>query len=219
VSGKDVVVRKDIGNTNDTVDWKKLSSKQDLFESGAVKRVKVGEDVGKIVTHWNPDKKAYFVKDEGQSEQRKGRQSGRREVAVMEVKVNREIRDYTEAMFFGLSLRQFIFSALACGVAVGIYLGLKPLLGVETTSWLCIVAAFPFAVLGFLKYNGMTAEKFIWAWIKSTLLIPKVLTFGNTNYYYEMLVPESKQNNGKPQCHRKGARQKKHSRRKGAKKR
>lgn len=27
----------------------------------------------------------------------------------MEVKINREIRNYTEAMFFGLSLRQFIF--------------------------------------------------------------------------------------------------------------
>ena len=37
----------------------------------------------------------------------------------MEVKINREIRNYTESMFFGLSLRQFIFSVLACGVAVG----------------------------------------------------------------------------------------------------
>lgn len=27
----------------------------------------------------------------------------------MEVKINREIRNYTEAMFFGLSMRQFIF--------------------------------------------------------------------------------------------------------------
>ena len=26
----------------------------------------------------------------------------------MEVKINREIRNYTEAMFFGLSLRQFL---------------------------------------------------------------------------------------------------------------
>ena len=105
----------------------------------------------------------------------------------MEVRINREIRDYTESMFFGLSLRQFFFSVLACGVAVGIYLGLNPILGTETTSWLCIVAAFPFAVLGFLKYNGMTAEKFIAAWIKSTFMIPKVLLFGNTNYYYAML--------------------------------
>ncbi len=29
----------------------------------------------------------------------------------MEVKINREIREYTEAVFFGLSLRQIIFSA------------------------------------------------------------------------------------------------------------
>mgnify|MGYP000797142849 CR=1 FL=1 len=36
----------------------------------------------------------------------------------MEVKINREIRNYTEAMFFGLSMRQFFFSAVALGVAV-----------------------------------------------------------------------------------------------------
>ena len=38
----------------------------------------------------------------------------------MEVKINREIRDYTESMFFGLSPRQFFFSLVACGVAVGL---------------------------------------------------------------------------------------------------
>lgn len=50
----------------------------------------------------------------------------------MEVKINREIRNYTESMFFGLSLRQFIFSVLACAVAVGLYFLLKPHLGTET---------------------------------------------------------------------------------------
>lgn len=53
---------------------------------------------------------------------------------------------------------------------------------------ICIVAEFPFAVMGFLKYNGMTAEKFIAAWIRSTFMIPKVLSFGNTNYYYKLLI-------------------------------
>lgn len=109
----------------------------------------------------------------------------------MEIRINREIREYTESMFFGLSLRQFVFSVLACGMAVGIYFLLNPVLGTETTSWLCIVAAFPFAVMGFLKYNGMTAEKFIAAWIRSTFMIPKRLTFGNTNYYYAMLRKDS----------------------------
>ena len=49
----------------------------------------------------------------------------------MEVKINREIRNYTESMFFGLSMRQFIFSILAVAVAVGLYFLLKPYVGTE----------------------------------------------------------------------------------------
>ena len=52
----------------------------------------------------------------------------------MEVKINREIRNYTESIFFGLSLRQFFFSVLACGVAVGLYFLLRPYMGMESTS-------------------------------------------------------------------------------------
>ena len=36
----------------------------------------------------------------------------------MEVRISREIREYTESMFFGLSMRQFFFSVLAIIVAV-----------------------------------------------------------------------------------------------------
>ena len=104
----------------------------------------------------------------------------------MEVKINREIRDYTEAMFFGLSMRQFIFSILACGVAVAIYFGLRNYMGMETTSWMCIVGAAPFAAIGFIKYHSMTAEQFLWAWLKSEFIMPRRLTFGATNIYYEM---------------------------------
>ena len=93
----------------------------------------------------------------------------------MEVKINKEIRNYTESMFFGLSLRQFIFSALACSVAVGLYFLLRPRFGTETLSWVCILGAFPFAAMEFIKYNGMTAEQFVWAWIKSEFLMPKKL--------------------------------------------
>lgn len=39
----------------------------------------------------------------------------------MEVKMNKEIRNYQESMFMGLNLRQCIFSLLAIAVAVGIY--------------------------------------------------------------------------------------------------
>ena len=103
----------------------------------------------------------------------------------MEVKINREIRQYTESIFFGLSMRQFIFSIFACLVAVLLYFILRPYLGLETLSWVCILGACPFAVLGFVTYNGMTAEQFIFAWFKSEILTPKRLTCKATNIYYE----------------------------------
>ena len=105
----------------------------------------------------------------------------------MEVKINREIREYTESIFFGLSLRQFIFSICACVVAVILYFILKTYCVIETFSWVCILGAAPFAALGFIKYNGMTAEKFVAAWIKSMILTPKRLTFKPINLYYEDL--------------------------------
>jgi hypothetical protein len=107
----------------------------------------------------------------------------------MEVKINREIRDYTESMFFGLSLRQFAFSLAAVAVAAGAYFLLKPALGTEAVSWVCVLAAAPFAAMGFVRYNGMTAERFIWAWLRSSFIMPRVLTFRARNIYYEALKP------------------------------
>ena len=105
----------------------------------------------------------------------------------MEVKINKEIRDYTESVYFGLSLRQFIFSILACGMAVILYFVFRPYFGIETLSWLCILGAAPFAAIGFIKYNGMNAEEFLLAYIRSEFLTPKELVFNPTNYYYELL--------------------------------
>ena len=111
----------------------------------------------------------------------------------MEIRINKEIRNYTESMFFGLNARQFIFSLFAVGIAVAIYFGLQGYLGTETVSWVCILGAAPFAALGFVKYNGMTAEKAIYAWIKSEFLMPKKLVFHSTNTYYELMKPNIEQ--------------------------
>ena len=111
---------------------------------------------------------------------------------ILEVKINREIRNYTESMFFGLSMRQFIFSALAILVAVVLYFLLKPHFGTETVSWMCILGAAPFAALGFITYHGMTAEQFLWAWLRSELLEPKELRFESSNLYYEALKEKLK---------------------------
>lgn len=108
----------------------------------------------------------------------------------MEVKINREIRNYTESMFFGLSMRQCVFTVLSAGVAILLYFVLKPYVGTETVSWMCILGAAPFAAMGFVTYHGMTAEQFVWAWLRSEVLEPKVIRFQSNNIYYEALKPE-----------------------------
>ena len=105
----------------------------------------------------------------------------------MEIKINREIRDYTESMFFGLSMRQFFFSVAAVSVAILLYFLLRPVAGTETVSWMCILGAFPFAVMGFVRYHGMNAEQFLWAWLRSELIEPRELYCESENTYYEAL--------------------------------
>lgn len=110
----------------------------------------------------------------------------------MEVKINREIRDYAESVFFGMSLRQCIFAAAACVVAVGLYFALEPYLGIEELSWICILGAAPFAAMGFIKWHGMTAEQVVWAWTKSELLTPKRLCSHPENLYSDAREQEAK---------------------------
>lgn len=113
----------------------------------------------------------------------------------MEVKINREIRNYTESIYFCLTLRQFICSLCACIVAVGLYFICSPFLNKEIVSWICILGAIPFAGVGFFKYNGMNLEDFIKSWLKSEILVPKDLKYKVENIYYEMTkdIIENKQ--------------------------
>ena len=112
----------------------------------------------------------------------------------MEVKINREIRKYTESIFFGLSLRQCAFAVLACITAVFLYFLLSPYLGLETLSWVCVLGAAPFAAFGFISYHSLTAEQFIWVWIRSELLTSRQLYYHPENLYANALADSSKTN-------------------------
>lgn len=105
----------------------------------------------------------------------------------MEIKINKEVRQHKETIFFGLSTRQFACAVLAVGAAVGVYFGLRDVLGQETTSWLCIVAAAPVAFTGFFHYNGLTFERFVVAFIKSELLCSRPRLFRADNLYFNTL--------------------------------
>ena len=106
---------------------------------------------------------------------------------TIEVKIPKEVRQHKETIFFGLSARQFICSAIAVALAVGIYLLLGPVLGKETASWVCILAAAPFAIAGFFTYNGMTLEQFIWVFLKSEILCAGNRPFIAENFHFKAM--------------------------------
>ncbi len=108
----------------------------------------------------------------------------------MEVKINRDIKEYKENIFFGLSLRQCIFAICSCISAIILYFALRDKLNTETLSWVCILGTLPFAILGFVKYNGMNAERFVITWIRNELLMPSYLLFKPVNYYSSLISKE-----------------------------
>ena len=109
------------------------------------------------------------------------------EVILIEVRINKEVRDYQESLFFGLSLRQLLFALLAVIVAVAVYFSLRNTVGSGEIGWVCVLAAFPFALGGFFTYNGMTLERFILAFIRSEFLYPRRLVFKSENLYAKAL--------------------------------
>lgn len=103
-----------------------------------------------------------------------------------EIKINKEIRDYTESIFFGLSLRQSIFSIIACAIACGLYFLFKERFGTEVTSWLCMLGAAPFAALGFIRFQGMYTEDIVKTALYSFLLSSTNLINKSFDLYEEI---------------------------------
>lgn len=91
-------------------------------------------------------------------------------MARTEIELNKEVLDYKESIFFGLSLRQFICAGLAVMIAVIMWFMMREILAKEIRSWLCLIFACPFAAAGFFSFNGLTLEQFLWQILKSCLI-------------------------------------------------
>ena len=104
----------------------------------------------------------------------------------MEININKDIREYTEGIFFGLNQRQLLCSGMAIGAAVAVYFLTKDVISSEFITYICMAVAAPFAALGFVKYNGMPMEKLAVVWFRDNFLCPRRLTFRANNFYREV---------------------------------
>lgn len=105
----------------------------------------------------------------------------------MEVKINKNISEYTEKLFFGLSLRQFLCAAVALAVSVLLYFLLRNDLPKDVLSTVCALGAAPFAFAAFKKFHGLSLEKFILVWLTSSMM-PKQLTYQAENMLHRAIL-------------------------------
>ena len=78
---------------------------------------------------------------------------------MIEIKIPKEIRKYKEKFLFGLTFRQTLCTGAALLINVPLYLFLSDAVNKDVAGWAVMLTAAPFALVGFIKYNGMNFEK------------------------------------------------------------
>lgn len=100
----------------------------------------------------------------------------------MEIKINKEVREYSEKVLFGLTARQFILGLAAVAVALVLYFILP--LQTDLKLLICLIATAPFIVFGFARVQGHTPEEYLKR-RRDRLRTPE-LKLGDENTYYRI---------------------------------
>ena len=87
---------------------------------------------------------------------------------MIEIRIPKEIKNYREKFFFGLTVRQCVCAAAALLICVPLYIFGGKFLPEELISWLVMIIAAPLMLVGFFRYNDMTFEKFAVEWFYHT---------------------------------------------------
>ena len=83
---------------------------------------------------------------------------------MIEIRIPKEIKNYREKLFFGLTLRQCICAAAALLICVPLYIFGSRYFSQEIISWIVMIIAAPLMLAGFFRYNDMNFEKFAVEW-------------------------------------------------------
>jgi hypothetical protein len=78
----------------------------------------------------------------------------------VEVRIPKEICEYTEKIIGGLSIRQLIAFTVAIISGVSSYFITRFYFGASLAGDVCIIVVLPIFAVGFIKKNGLTFEKY-----------------------------------------------------------
>ena len=106
----------------------------------------------------------------------------------MEIKMNKEIRDYKEKVISNFTIRQIVSIAGMLAFSLFVFQKFYHVLSTNTLGFLIMLVSIPFILLGdFLpKYNGMNSDLLALTLLRY-LFEPKQLKFVGSNQYRMML--------------------------------
>lgn len=102
---------------------------------------------------------------------------------MIEIRIPKEIRTYKEKLFFGLNLRQLIWTIIAIIINVPLYWFGREYVGADTASWIVILIAMPLFMIGYFNYNGMTFEQFLKSVIQQEIIYPQRRKYMTVNMF------------------------------------
>ena len=85
---------------------------------------------------------------------------------MIEVKIPMEIEEYQGKVLMGMSVRQLLFAGIAVTCATPTFLLLKNI-NQDLAVYAAMAVALPAALLGFVKKDGYTFDKYFKIWIKA----------------------------------------------------
>jgi hypothetical protein len=103
------------------------------------------------------------------------------------IKVPKEIRNYKEKVVGTLTLRNLLFSLMACAAGVYVYVNTRVQCGEDIAGWLCLFAGAPFLAFGYINPNGKPLEKYIIRVLKFYLNYEKVRIVKTNNFWSELV--------------------------------
>lgn len=109
----------------------------------------------------------------------------------MDIKLNKEMRDFTENIFWGLNIRQTISLGVAVAGVVAIYFALDKYLKTEALSYIYILVTSLPAAIGWIKIYGLPFEKFLTNFYYTEFEIPKKLVYKSENQFEIMCEKQS----------------------------
>ncbi len=111
----------------------------------------------------------------------------------MEIKTNKDVTEYEENVFIGMTMRQTALGIAGVAVVAGAYFMTYSRMNSNLASWVAIGLGLPCFLFGFAKPHKMKLEKFLVIWFRSNFLEHRRLPFRTENKYYEACFLEEKE--------------------------